>query len=58
MVECEVVNVDREERRISLSVKALKRRADEREMAGFMNEADAPVTFGDIFREKLGGGSK
>jgi small subunit ribosomal protein S1 len=50
VVECEVINIDREERRISLSIKAIKRREDKQAMADFTEEAQ-PVTFGDLLRQ-------
>lgn len=53
-VEAEITNIDREERRISLSIRAIKRRQEKEEMQGFMGDAGATVTFGDLLREKMG----
>jgi len=53
IVETEVTNVDRDERRISLSVKAIKRRQEKEKMAEFMEDSGATVTFGDLLREKI-----
>ena len=50
-VESEVINIDREERRISLSIKAIKRRLEKAEMAEFMEDSSAAVTFGDLLAQ-------
>ena len=55
-IECEVTNVDREERRISLSVRGIKRRQEKEAMAEFMEDSGGNVTFGDLLRQKLDGG--
>lgn len=49
-IECEVINIDREERRISLSVRAIKKREEKEAMAEFTEES-SPVTFGDLLRQ-------
>ena len=58
-IEAEVTNIDREERRISLSVRAIKRRQEKEQMAEYMeDDASAPVTFGDLLRQKIDSGEK
>jgi len=57
-VEAEVTNIDREERRISLSIGAIRRRQEKEQMAEFMEDASSPVTFGDLLRQKMDGGDK
>ncbi len=52
-VESEVTNIDREERRISLSVNAIKRREEKTNMSEFIDDAGSAVTFGDLLRQKL-----
>lgn len=54
-IECEVTNVDREERRISLSLKAIKKRREKEQMAEFMEDQSAAVTFGDLLRKSIDG---
>jgi len=51
-IECEVINIDREERRISLSIRSIKRREEKEAMAEFTEES-SPVTFGDLLRETI-----
>lgn len=51
-LESEVTNIDREERRISLSVKAIRNKEDADTLSTFTEESTA-VTFGDILREKM-----
>ncbi len=51
-VETEVTNVDREERRISLSIKAIKRRQETEEMASFMGDDFQAPTFGEFFPKR------
>ncbi len=54
MIETEVTNIDRNERRISLSIKAIKKRQEREELAGYMSEdMGAAVTFGDLLQEKM-----
>jgi small subunit ribosomal protein S1 len=57
-VEPEVTNVDREERRISLSLKSIKQREEKDNLAEFTEERVAPFTFGDLLREKIDSGNK
>jgi small subunit ribosomal protein S1 len=52
-VQAEVINVDREERRMSLSLQSRQRRADADTGGDFMQESDEEVTWGDLFREKM-----
>ncbi len=53
-IECEVTNVDKAERRISLSIKAIKKRQEREELAGYMTEdVGGSVTFGDLLQEKM-----
>jgi small subunit ribosomal protein S1 len=52
-IEAEVTNIDREERRISLSIKAIKKRQEKEQFAEFMEDANTAVTFGDLLRQKL-----
>jgi len=53
-VESEVTAVDRDERRISLSIRAITRRDDKgSNMADFMQDDGAAITFGDLLREKM-----
>lgn len=56
-VEAEVVNVDREERRVSLSIKAIKRREEKEQLGEYMEEQPVAVTFGDLIRQKMDSGS-
>ena len=53
VVESEVTSIDRAERRISLSVKAIRRRHEKEAMAEFMEEAGTAITFGDLLRQKM-----
>jgi len=52
-IESEVTNIDREERRISLSIKAIKRRQEKESMAEFMEDSGSGLTFGDLLRQKM-----
>lgn len=55
-VQSEVTNVDREERRISLSIKAVRGDRDSQDnMADFMEDSSGAVTFGDLLRQKMSG---
>jgi small subunit ribosomal protein S1 len=47
-LESEVINIDKAERRISLSVKAIRRRQEKEQMAEFMEDTSTAVTFGDL----------
>ena len=53
-VEAEVINVDRNERRISLSMKAGSKRSKQ-EYAQYLEEESSAVTFGDLLQQQLGG---
>lgn len=57
-IDSEVTNVDREERRISLSVKSIKSREEKQEMAEFMQDPGEAVTFGDLLRQKIDDGGE
>ena len=52
-IEAEVTNVDRAERRISLSKKAGSRGARKEEYAQYLEDTGTAVTFGDLFQEQL-----
>ncbi len=52
-MDAEVTNVDNDDRRISLSMKAVSRRNDKDDMSGYMDDNDSPVTFGDLIRQKM-----
>ncbi len=54
-VEAEVTNIDREERRISLSMKQLKRREEREQAAPYMENTGPMVTFGDLIKDKMKG---
>jgi small subunit ribosomal protein S1 len=51
-IECEVINVEPKEERISLSVTALQRRGDEG-YADFSAPQDDSLTFGDLLQRKI-----
>jgi small subunit ribosomal protein S1 len=53
VLEAEVTSIDRGERRISLSIRAIKKRQEKDEMSGYMADNDAPVTFGELIRQKM-----
>ncbi|MDZ4787133.1 MAG: 30S ribosomal protein S1 [bacterium] len=53
-MEAEVSNIDNEERRISLSMRAVARRKEKEELSGYMEDSASPVTFGDLIRQKMG----
>jgi small subunit ribosomal protein S1 len=55
-IESEVMNIDKNERRISLSVKAVKRRQEKEQFAEYMEDAGGPMTFGDLLRQKMDAG--
>lgn len=50
-IECQVTKIDRDEHRISLSVRSLKQ-FDQGGVSDFTQES-APLTFGDLLREKF-----
>jgi len=52
-MNAEVTNIDNAERRISLSMKAVARRQEKEDLAGYMEDSSSPVTFGDLIRQKL-----
>lgn len=52
-IEAEVTNVDRNERRISLSKKAGGRGQRKEEYAQYLEDTGTAVTFGDLFQEQL-----
>ncbi len=52
-VEAEVTNVDRNERRISLSMKQAKRAKQKEEYAQYLEDSGAAVTFGDLLQQQL-----
>ena len=52
-IEAEVINVDRNERRISLSTKQAKRKKEKEEYAQYLEDSNAAVTFGDLMQQQL-----
>jgi small subunit ribosomal protein S1 len=56
-VEAEVINVDRNERRISLSMKAAGKRGGKQDYAQYLEESGSAVTFGDLLQEQLSPGT-
>ena len=55
-IEAEVTNVDRNERRISLSLKQARRAKQKEEYAQYLeDDSGSAVTFGDILQQQLGG---
>ena len=53
-VEAEVTNVDREERRISLSVKVIKRRQEKEALEPFLGDSrGSTFNLGELFQEKM-----
>lgn len=50
-VEAEVINVDRNERRISLSMKGARRKKEE--YAQYLEDESSAVTFGDLLQQQL-----
>lgn len=55
-IEAEVTNVDREERRISLSSKVTKAKKKREDYSQYMEESSGAVTFGDLLQQQLGSG--
>jgi small subunit ribosomal protein S1 len=54
-IEAEVTNVDRQERRISLSMKPPKRgKPQKEEYAQYLDDAGSAVTFGDLLQQQIG----
>ena len=56
--EAEITSIDREERRISMSIRAIRRRHEKEAMAEFMEESGTAITFGDLLRQKMDGGEQ
>jgi small subunit ribosomal protein S1 len=52
-IEAEVTNVDRNERRISLSMKQAKKSKQKEEYAQYLEDSSAAVTFGDLLQQQL-----
>ncbi len=57
-LEAEVTNVDRNERRISLSMKQAKRSKQKEEYAQYLEDTNTAVTFGDLLQQQLGRGGE
>lgn len=55
-IEAEVTNVDRNERRISLSMKQQKQKKQKEEYAQYLEEPGAAVTFGELLQQQLNRG--
>ncbi|MCL4142339.1 UNVERIFIED_CONTAM: hypothetical protein GTU68_012184 [Idotea baltica] len=56
-LEAEVINVDRNERRISLSMKEGAGKRQKEEYAKYLEEDSSAVTFGDLLQQQLSTGS-
>ncbi|MCB0317117.1 MAG: 30S ribosomal protein S1 [Bdellovibrionales bacterium] len=52
-IEAEVIKVDREDRRISLSVRSVKDREAQRTRSEFSDDGGSGVTFGDLIQRKM-----
>lgn len=52
-IEAEVINVDRNERRISLSMKQARRKKEKEEYAQYLEDSSSAVTFGDLLQQQL-----
>ena len=52
-IEAQIIKIERDERRISLSTRSIKRRQEKDDMSGFIEEQGAAVTFGDLIRQKM-----
>ncbi|MEZ4753658.1 MAG: 30S ribosomal protein S1 [Bdellovibrionota bacterium] len=52
-IEAEVIKVDREERRISLSIRSIKDREEHRTRSEFSDDGGSGVTFGDLIQKKI-----
>lgn len=52
-IEAEVINVDRAERRISLSMKQARRKKEKEEYAQYLEDSGDAVTFGDLLQQQL-----
>ena len=53
VIDAEVTNIDKEERRISLSIKAIKKRQEKEQYSEFMEESSMGMTFGELLRQKI-----
>lgn len=53
-IECEVTDVNRADRRISLSIKSIMQREERANMDQFSGDSGGALTIGDLLREKLG----
>lgn len=53
-IEAEVLKVDSQTRKFSLSMKALKRRTEEKGQGDYIEDTSGAVTFGDLIRQKMG----
>jgi small subunit ribosomal protein S1 len=52
-VECEVIAIDMNDRRISLSIKSLKKKEEKGEYSEYMEDTSSALTFGDLIRQKM-----
>lgn len=52
-IEADVLNVDRNERRISLSLKPPKTRREKEEYAQYLEDSGSAATFGDLLQQQL-----
>jgi small subunit ribosomal protein S1 len=52
-IEADVINVDRNERRISLSMKDPSKRGGKEDYAQYLEESGSAVTFGDLLQQQL-----
>lgn len=54
-IEAEVTNIDRNERRISLSMKQGRKAKQKEEYAQYLEDSSSAVTFGDLLQQQLAG---
>ena len=52
-IEAEVLNIDRAERRISLTTQQGKKRKDKEEYAQYSDDSSSTVTFGDLLQQQI-----
>ncbi len=52
-IEAEVLNIDRAERRISLTTQQGKKRKDKEEYAQYTDDSSSAVTFGDLLQQQM-----
>ncbi len=52
-LEAEVINVDRNERRISLSMKPSRRKGGKDDYAQYLEDSNSAVTFGDLLQQQI-----